>query len=186
MLVHRIFPHLPTAADGQPGHPLYEHRPQRQGRIDHPDYYVWYVAQQAEAAAGEAFGDLAVWDDSMFGFPLLAGARRALGVYRLPDSLRVLDLDDPAELVQRSLRPTQVVVRNLAVTQAWGHRIWSERDAHEFGQQRWQAVKWWSYHRPQWDFLGSGEQPELDHVEDLDLTHAAIRDAAKALRRRLP
>lgn len=56
----------------------------------------------------------------MFDFALLPGARKALGSYRLPDDLRVLDLDDPRELLEWSLRPTQVVARNLAVTQAWG------------------------------------------------------------------
>lgn len=164
---------------------MYEHRPQREGRIDHPDYYVWYLTRQPEAAAGE-FGDLATWDESMFAFPMLAGSRRALGVYRLPDTLRVLDLDDPAELVRRSLRPTQIVIRNPAMTQAWGHRIWEERDPHEMTRRRWQAVQWWSYHRPGWDVLGSWERPELVHVEDMDLGHAAIRDAAQAWIRPLP
>ena len=101
----------------------------------------------------------------------------------------MLDLDDPAELLERSLRPTQIVTRNLSVTQAWGSRIWNERDPHDSTRRRWQAVQWWSYHRPFWDVLGSWEQPELDHVEDLDLDHAAdhaaVRDAAAALVRPL-
>nr|WP_271211167.1 RES domain-containing protein [Rhodococcus wratislaviensis]GLK36938.1 hypothetical protein GCM10017611_37970 [Rhodococcus wratislaviensis] len=105
------------------GHPLYEHRPQRGGRIDHPDYHVWYLSRLAEAACGESFGNLARWEASMLEFPLLPGSRRALGVFELPDDLRVLDLDDPAQLVRLGLRPTQVVARNLTVTQGWGHRI---------------------------------------------------------------
>ncbi len=99
MLVYRIFPYLPTAASGEPGHPEYEHRPQRGARIDHPDYFVWYVAAQPTAAVGEVFGNLATWGNSMFAFPVLPGARRALGTYRLPGDLKLLDLDDPAELV---------------------------------------------------------------------------------------
>jgi len=31
MLVDPLFPDLPTPAAGQPGHPRYEHRPQREG-----------------------------------------------------------------------------------------------------------------------------------------------------------
>ena len=62
----------------------------------------------------------------MFEFPLI-GARRALATLSLPDSLRILDLDDPHQLVRLGLRPTDVVRRNLAVTQTWGHRIWAER-----------------------------------------------------------
>jgi len=186
VLVYRIFPYLPTAASGEPGHPEYEHRPQRGGRIDHPDYFVWYVAAQPTAAVGEVFGNLATWGNSMFAFPVLPGARRALGTYRLPGDLKLLDLDDPAELVARSMRPTQVVVRNLPATQAWGHRIWSERDSLEPSRRRWQAVKWWSFHRPSWDILASWERPDVELVEDLALDHPAVRDAAMALNRPLP
>ncbi len=57
----------------------------------------------------------------MFEFPLI-GARRALATLSLPDSLRILDLDDPHQLVRLGLRPTDVVRWNLAVTQTWGHR----------------------------------------------------------------
>ncbi|MGZ6840050.1 MAG: RES domain-containing protein [Frankiaceae bacterium] len=186
MLVYRVFPHLETAAVGEPGHPLYEHRPQRYGRIDHPDYYVWYVSRSPEAAAGEAFGNLAVWDSSMFEFPQVPGSRRALGVFELPDDLRVLDLDDPAALLERRLRPTQVVVRNLAVTQRWGHEIWDERDPHDARRRRWQAVQWWSYHHPSWPILASWARPEFVRAESLDLTHPAVVDAARALHRLLP
>jgi hypothetical protein len=186
VLAYCVFPYSPAAASGSPGHPVYEHKPQRGGRIDHPDYYVWYLAVQPEAATGEVFGNLAVWDDSMFLAPMVPAGRRTLGVYHLPDDLRVLDLDDPAELTRLSLRATQIVVRNLAVTQAWGHRIWSERDPHDPAQRRWQALKWWSYRGPTWDIIACWERPALDHVEHLDLRHPAIREAAAALHRPLP
>lgn len=183
VLAYRVFPYLQTAPVGQPGHPLYEHTPQAGGRVDHPDYFVWYFARQPEGAIGESFGNLSVWDESMFGFPLISGARRALGVYRLPDDLRVLDLDDPTHLVEFGLRPTQVVTRNLAVTQAWGHRMWEERDPHDRAKHRWEAVQWWSYHRPVWDIIASWVRPELDHIENLTLGHFAITEAARALQR---
>jgi hypothetical protein len=130
LLAYRVFPYLAAAGLGEPGHPLYEHRPQRGGRIDHPDYHVWYLSRLAEAASGETFGNLSRRDPSMLQFPQIPGSRLAMGVYQLPDDVRVLDLDDPAQLVRLGLRPTQIVVRNLAVTQAWGHRIWSETDPH--------------------------------------------------------
>lgn len=181
MLAYRIFPYLADAKTGQPGHPLYQHRPQHGGRIDHPDYYVWYLGTRPEVACGEVFGDLQVWDDSMLEFPLL-GARRALGVFSLPDELRVCDLDDAKQLVRLGLRPTQVVARNIAVTQSWGHQIWSETMA-DGADQRWQAVRWWSYHRPSWPVLASWVRPKLERVELLDLDHPAIVDAAAALNR---
>lgn len=131
---------------------------------------------------GETFGNLSPWDRSMLEFPQIPGGRRALGVYQLPDDLRVLDLDDPAQLVRLGLRPTQIVVRNLAVTQAWGHRIWSEADPHS-GDHQWQAVSWWSYHHPVWTVLASWLRPEVVRVEPLDVAHPALLDAANALRR---
>lgn len=184
MLVYRVFPHLETAEPGEPGHPLYEHRPQRGGRADHPDYYVWYVAREAEAACGEAFGNLSLWTDSMFDFPAVPGARKALGVYELPDDLRICDLDDPHRLVELGLRPTQVVIRNLAVTSEWAHRIWSQRSPAVDGP-KWQAVSWWSFHRPIWTVLASWERPRLVRIERLDLNHAAVAAAGKSLNRPL-
>ena len=165
---------------------MYEHRPQRGGRIDSPDYYVWYLGRAPEAAVGEAFGNLQTWDASMFDVPYVPGARRALGVFQLPDDLRVLDLDNPAELLERGLRPTQMVVRNLAVTQRWGSDIWDERDPHDGSTRRWQAVQWWSYHHPSWAVLASWTRPELVRVEPLDLTSPAVSDAAQALCRVVP
>lgn len=183
MLAYRIFPYLARATPGEPGHPLYEHRPQRGGRIDHPDYFVWYLGRSPEVAVGETFGDLAEWDPSMFEVPFLPGARRALGHFHLPDELRLLDLDDPVVLAERGLRPTHVVVRNLAVTQAWGHAIWAERDPHEPATRRWQAVQWWSYHHPSWPVVASWVRPEVIRVEELTLDHPAVVEAARTLNR---
>ncbi|GGC76070.1 RES domain-containing protein [Hoyosella rhizosphaerae] len=185
MLVYRVFPYLPKAAPGEPGHPLYRHTPQIGGRIDHPDYYVWYLSRHAEGACGESFGNLPYWDDSMFEFPALAGARRALGTFTVPDSLRICDLDDPDQLSRLGLRPTQVITRNLAVTSNWGHRIWSETHLSQPGEKRWEAVQWWSFHRPLWTVLASWVQPELADVQPLTLDHAAVLDAARALYRRI-
>jgi hypothetical protein len=184
VLVYRVFPFLEPAGPGESGHPLYEHRPQRGGRADHPDYYVWYLARQAEAACGEAFGNLSRWTDSMFDFPAVPGARKTLGVYELPDDLRICDLDDPHRLVELGLRPTQVVARNLAVTSQWAHRIWSQRSAAVDGRQ-WQAAQWWSFHRPVWTVIASWERPTLVALERLDLDHTAVVAAAKSLNRPL-
>ena len=185
MLVYRVFPYLESARDGEPYHPLYEHKPQRDGRADHPDYFVWYVCEKPEAACGEAFGNLDRWVESMFGGDRTDGVRRALGVYELPDNLRICDLDDPHRLIELGLRPTQVVIRNLAVTSDWAHRIWSQRSA-AIADQKWQAIQWWSYHQPHWTVLASWARPALHRVERLTLEHPAIVSAADALQRPLP
>jgi len=184
VLVYRVFPFLEAAGAGKPGHPLYEHRPQRGSRADHPDYYNWYVTRQADAACGEIFGNLSVWTDSMFDFPAVPGSRRTLGVYKLPDDLRICDLDDPRRLVELGLRPTQVVARNLAVTSDWAHRIWSQRSEAVDGP-KWQAVQWWSFHRPTWTVIASWERPTLVSLERLGLDHPAVIAAAESLNRPL-
>ncbi len=118
----------------------------------------------------------------MFEFPLI-GARRALATLSLPDSLRILDLDDPHQLVRLGLWPTDIVRRNLAVTRAWGHRIWAERDPDQ--QRRWDAVQWWSYFRPSWTVLASWTRPTLCEVTPLTVGHPALQDAAVSLNRTL-
>lgn len=163
---------------------MYEHRPQRGGRADHPDYYVWYVARQAEAACGEAFGNLSIWTESMFEFPAIPAARRVLGVYELADDLRICDLDDPHRLIEVGLRPTQVVTRNLSVTSEWAHRIWSQRSAAVDGPT-WQAVQWWSFHRPHWTVIASWERPRIVELQRLSLDHPAVIAAAESLNRPL-
>jgi hypothetical protein len=52
----------------------------------------------------------------MLEFPQLPGARRAIGVYHLADDLRVLDLDDPAQL----MRLKGVLVGAVGVTSQLG------------------------------------------------------------------
>jgi hypothetical protein len=111
-----------------------------------------------------------------------AALKLSTQAYQLLDDLRVLDLDDPAQLLRLGLRPTQIVIRSLTVTQAWGHRIWSETDPHT-GDHVWQAVSWWSYHRPVWTVLASWVRPGLVRVEPLNLGHPALLDAGKALQR---
>jgi hypothetical protein len=167
MLVYRIFPHLPSAAPGAPGHPCYLHPSRGGGRLDNPARYsVWYLSYDACGAIGEVFGNQQTWSDAMFAFP---------------DDLPTLDLDDAHTLLVRGLRPTQVVERNRSVTQAWALRIYDERNDH--GQQMWQGVKWWSFHRPQWRLLGywGSMPPAVVNVEALNTKHYAIVDAANTL-----
>lgn len=186
MLVYRVFAHLPSAAAGKPGHPGYLHKPQGKGRLDNPLHYdVWYFALTPEAAVGEVFADLTLWGEDMFEFPALPGARRALGVFELPDDLSLLDLDDAATLLARGLRPTQVIARNRATTQSWSLAIFNEHNDH--GTRRWTGVRWWSYHRPHWTVIGlwqvTGERPPRHEarIEPLDLDHPAVLDASRTL-----
>lgn len=182
MILYRVLPHLDSALPGEPGSATYLHRPQGRNRLDNPSAYdAWYFGLTPEAAVGEVFGDLAQWRDAMFGLPALPGSRKVLGVYEVPDTLPVLDLDDAKNLLDRHLRPTQVVARNYAVTQAWGLDIQREG--------RWAGVRWWSFQRPHWTVyclwvpVGDPCPATLVEVEQLHLSHRSVVDAARSLER---
>ncbi len=181
MLLYRVFPYLAAAAPGEPGHSGYLHGPQGKGRLDNPaEYACWYLSAEAGGAVGEVFADLGRWSPEMFDVPFLPGGERSLGVYEIPDETPLLDLDDAKHLLDRGLRPTQVIERNRPATQAWVLKIFDERDAD--GSRRWRGVRWWSYHRPQWRILGLwGVTPSKVAVEPLEQGHPAIHDAARAL-----
>ena len=190
MLLYRVFPHLPGAGAGEPGDPMYLHWPQGRGRLDNPAHFdTWYFGLTPETAVGETFGDLAEWRAGMFAFPALAGARRALGVFEIPDDACVLDLDDAKALLERGMRPTQVVSRNRAVSQGWALSIFNETGAS--GGRRWEGVRWWSFQRPHWTVVALwvplGERPAHPcvRVDPLDLTHPAVVSAARSLGKRL-
>lgn len=175
MLLYRVFPYLLRAKKGEPGHPLYVFPGQGKGRWDNPTRYLaWYMASEATSAVGESFAGITAWRDEMFDFPLIPGSRKALGIYQVPDDLPYVDLDDAATLVARSMRPTQVIERNRPYTQAKALSIYEEGDFN--------AIRWWSYHRPQWRVWCLWEiDPECEDVETLDVRHLAVRDAAKTL-----
>jgi hypothetical protein len=104
----------------------------------------------------------------MFVFPQIRGAQRALGVYRLPDDLPYVDLDDAQTLVERGMRPTQVIERNRPYTQGKALEIYQEK--------QWSGIRWWSFHRPQWRVWCLWDiHPACEAVEDLDACRRSRR-----------
>jgi hypothetical protein len=184
MLVYRVFPYLASAREREPGHPLYLHPGTAQGRLDNPQHYqVWYLALEASGAVGEALGNLREWGEDVFAYPGLPGSRRSLATYTLPDETPLLDLNNSRTLLERGLQPRQVVERNRAATQEWALRIFQERNG--AGDPAWAGVIWWSVHAPHWRIVGYWGQttPELLKVEELDLNHPAVIDAATTMNR---
>jgi hypothetical protein len=175
VLLYRVFPYLASARRGAPGHPLHVHPGQGTGRWDNPASYVaWYLAGEPASAVGEVFAAIGTWREEMFACPQVPGARRALGVYRLADDLPYVDLDDARTLLDRGMRPTQVIERNRPYTQAKALEIYLER--------RWQGIRWWSFHRPRWRVWCLWDVvPRCEDVQELGLAHAAVLDAAAAL-----
>lgn len=136
VIVYRVFARDPKAKPGQPGHHTYLHHPQGKGRIDNPHMYdAWYFAEKPEAAVGEVRGDVSVWSDEMFETPFLPGGRYALGRFRLPDNVALLDLDHASHLAERNLRPSEVVSRVRNTTQGWAASIFQE--AQHDGSRKW-------------------------------------------------
>ena len=177
MLLHRVFPYLPVARPGEPGHPLFvDGSRQGKGRWDKPDLYtVMYLSPAAEAAVGETFGNLRVWTTSMLETPVLPGSVRSLGTYHLDEETHpLLDLDDAGVLLARGLRPTDVVIRNRPRTRRLAEGIARER--------QWSGIRWWSYHRPQWAAVALWDLEELtvERVEAIT-GHPALVDAATTL-----
>ena len=186
MRVHRVFPYVADAAPGEPGHPSFVPPSRGRNRLDNADHYaIRYFAETPAAAVAETLGQYDTWVPTMLLGRPGSGMRRALATYDLKSADRLLDLDDAQALLERSLRPTQVVRRNLSVTQAWALRVYQERSSVR-GPRRWDGVRWWSWYRPEWPVLGlwAGEFEVLD-VEPLTIDHPAVREAAMQLGRPL-
>lgn len=175
-----MFPYREGVAVDEPGHPLYVHPDQLSGRWDNRALYrAIYLASSAEAAIGEAFAHLSRWTATMLPVPTIPDAQRALGVYSLDtDAHRLLDLDDPAELVRRTLRPTDVAQRASVVTQHIAATV--------FAEQRWAGMSWWSRHLPYWTLhvLWDASILRVDRIEPLS-NHPRLRDVAGLLGKEL-
>lgn len=150
--------------------------------MDNPDRYSsLYVGDSAAGAVAEAFGWAATWSRGMLrGHPSLLGSAQALVEYEADDAaLSICDLDDARRLVVLALRPSEVVTRDRAVTQAWAAQIF---DAGGFA-----GVRWWSYYDPRWGSLGLWDVGGLTvaQVTPLTLEHPAVVAAAAVLNRPL-
>lgn len=94
--------------------------------------------------------------------PGLPGSHRCLVTYAVPDDLAILDLDDARALLRRRLKPSQVVTRDRAVTQAWALRI--------HGEGGHAGVRWWSYYNPDWGSIGLWDRERIEVGDVTPLT----------------
>lgn len=93
----------------------------------------------------------------------------------MPEVLVTADLDNPRELVTRRLRPSDVISRDFARTQAWALTIYNSNTV--------AGVRWWSYHDARWASAGFWDLNAITDygVGRLDITHPAIAEAAEVL-----
>lgn len=153
------------------------------GRHDNPDHYgALYVSRSAESAVAEriqAFRGQMLTDADL-GF--VGGARLALATFDDADLRGLVDLDDPAELVAREIRPSMVATHDRGVTRAIALRIHAE-EAAGFG--------WWSSLEASWPnvtLFAERAVPRLVLVgepEVLSARHPVLAAAARALGVRL-
>ena len=172
MRVFRVLPFDPNAADDEPGGVFF--RP----------YSCLYVADNAAGAIAEVFGRFDMWDRALIearpASLLLPDSSFALAVYELADDVQVCDLNSAERLLEFGLRPSDVVTRDRAVSQAWAAKI--EQTGTYAG------VSWWSYYDPAWrsialwdlDGVALIEQPRVLNIEDRD-----VQQAASAIVRRI-
>ncbi len=180
MLLYRVFPYLPGAEPGEPGHPLFLQPFQGTGRWDNPrSYLAAYLSSSPSGAIGETFAHLSTWRRPMLRVPTLAGAERRLGTYLLDEEVHpLLDLDDAKALLARGIRPTEVVIRNRPRTQQLAAAV--------FAEGVWAGLNWWSMHRPQWTLqaLWAVDALVLHSVDPLP-GHPGTLDAGRLLGKRL-
>jgi hypothetical protein len=142
MVLYRVFPWREDARATAPGGALYVPRSrQGTGRHDNPDRYgAMYLSRSPESAIAEriaSFRGQELTDDDF----TVAGGRYALAALDDSDVGAVVDLDDPAELAARSLRPSRVATLDRAVTQPVAAALFDEGIA---------GFAWWSTLNADW------------------------------------
>jgi len=183
-VLYRVFPWQPGAADTEPGGALYVPRgAQGGGRHDNPDRYgALYASRSPESAVAErlqAFRGEIVADEDL-GLP--GGRRYALAALDDEGIGPLIDLDDPAELVSRGLRPSTVATLRRAMTRRMALRIFEEGGS-GFG--------WWSTLEASWPNVTLFAERAVSRLrleedpEPLSVHHPAVWVAADTLGIRL-
>ena len=179
MTLYRAFAWNGAAKPNEPDGPLWFPRPlQGDGRHDNPDLYgCLYLSQSEVSAVVEQLARFRSQRliDSMLrrrGLPL------ALARIELDDDARLVDLDDPAVLVRRKLRPSRVATRRREVTQAQARDIYA-------GSKKAAGLSWWSTYEAAWVnvtlFDRGRSHVSLEAIRGLSTGDAAVIDAADFL-----
>jgi hypothetical protein len=176
-MLYRIYPARLGTPPDEPGGALYAPGG-GSGRISNPSHYhELYFCDDPEGAIAETFGRVRSWDERMLarsGWPMV------LGAYRLRPAAHVCDLDDPAELLRQSLRPSHVVTTERKRSQSWARGVY---DQGEFA-----GIRWWSPYDSRWFVFGIWDRDQLEIIEPgeaLRIDDARIERTAQALSRRI-
>lgn len=181
-VLYRVFPLVADAGPTEYGGPLHVPRSaQGRGRHDVPRLYgAFYASRQPEGPVAERLKDLRL---RKVGQRHLERGLARLALASFFESLpALLDLDDPANLVARELRPSRVATSHRPSTQTLARRLYEEGLA---------GFEWWSTIEASWinvtlfaeralDAIKLAEEPEL-----LTTDHPVVQAAARAVGVRL-
>ncbi len=136
-MLYRVYRAIEGAAPTERGGPLFVPREyQGVGRHDAPGRYgAFYAARSPVAAVAETIQAFRGRDLSPEDLERTDGTRLTLAAYDDSGLTSLLDLDEPAVLVEEGWRPSGVASRDRAVTQAMAVR------AFEAGAL---GLSWWS------------------------------------------
>lgn len=142
MILHRCFAWDRRAAATAGGGALWVPREfQGDGRHDNPERYgCLYLAEDPRSAVVE---QLARFRGSVLvpGMLRRRGLPLALAALEVDERVRLEDLDEPAVLAERGLRPSQVATRRRGITQPQALAL------HEGGAD---GIRWWSTFESLW------------------------------------
>jgi hypothetical protein len=151
---------------------------QGEGRHDAPTLYgCLYVSAEPVSALVEQLAGLtgtSIEPPDLFrhGLPL------ALAAVELDDGAELLDLDDPAVLVQEELRPSRVATNDRATTQGQASELFQRHG--EVG-----GLRWWSTFESLWPNITLFDRAEtaleVSDVQRLEVGDDVVREAAEFL-----
>jgi hypothetical protein len=176
----RSFPWIEGAADTEPGGPLHVARLLQGGnRHDNPAHYgVLYASRDASSAVAERLRALRRWEITNADLLRPDGARYAMVSLDEASVDGLVDLDDPAILNQRRIRPSSV---------ATGDRRATRRMALELYEEGADGLAWWSTIEASWINVSVFSERALSGItlaaepEILTVEHPTVRAAAAVL-----
>jgi hypothetical protein len=179
VILHRCFAWAGGARASDPDGPLWFPRVfQGDGRHDNPDTYgCLYLADREVSAVVE---QLARFRGQRLAPELLVrrGLSLALAAIDLPDRAQVIDLDEPAVLLDHELKPSLVATRQREVTQPQALAL---HRRHRFAA----GLRWWSMFEAFWAnvtiFDRAARRLRLEDLRPLPVDDAAVREAAVVL-----
>ncbi len=152
------------------------------GRHDDPDRYTaLYLAREAVGALAEAIQAFRGQELTDVALVRPDGARRTLAAIDDREVPPLVDLDDPAVLMARDLRPSVVATGTRRVTQGVARRAFEDGAV---------GLSWWSTLESSWTNVTLFDVrlralPPVAEVTPLSLDHPALIEAAERLGVRL-